>query len=367
MIKNNFKKLFLILPGFLFLNMACKSEEPEKVSQNEKYCLTDDIKKELKLDKVELIPFAEHLQLTAEVEYNPNKLFNVRSLVNGFCERVLFSLGDHVKKGQLLAEVKSPDLNAMFAQTRDLQAQIKVAERELSAAESMYKSQLSSERDVIAARSDVDKLKIELQNLQQNLALYRFNGATGSFGIYAPSDGYIIEKNLNSGMQITESSDLFTISDLNKVWIMANVYATDVQFVQEGMNVKIKILAYPDEIFNGRISSISKVFDNEERVLKARIEIDNPGIKIKPGMSADVIVEKTNSKSVLSIPVNDVIFDNDKNFVVLYRSDCDVEIREIKTGSRNNNLYYLSDGLKEGDQIIAQNQLLIYEQLSQSL
>lgn len=352
---------------FQLLYQGCKSENSETVQESKNFCLDEKLKDQIEFTEVGLMQFGEHLQLTAEVECNPDRMFAVLSPVNGFCERVFFKLGDYVKKGQLLAEIKSPYLNQMYAENNSIQSEIKSAQRELDAIESMYDSRLSSEREVVRARSELEKLKIEQQNLQQNLKLYSYNNSNGSFGVYAPSDGYIIEKNLNPGTPISESSQLFSVSDLNRVWVIANVYATDLRLITEGMNVKIQTLAYPDETFSGKISMLSKVFDSEERVLKARIEIDNPDIKLKPGMSADVIAEKRNEIQMPTVRIDDVIFDDDRNYVVIYKSDCDFEIREIKILSADYEFYFIDSGLEPAEKIVSRNQLLIYEQLKSNL
>lgn len=350
--------------ALLFTLSAChKEEEKQEITGNEKFCLNETLKNQIKLDTIQKVNISQHINLTGEVNYNPDKIFNFTSLVEGFTDRVLFSLGDYVQKGQLLAEIKSPELNGLLLEKKSLTTQIQVAERELSAVQSMFNDKLASEREWITAKSEVEKLKAELSSLNQNLALFHPNPSKGTFEIKAPSSGYIIEKNINPGMQISEGMDLFTLSGLDQVWVMANVYATDVQFVKQGMPVDIKILAYPNEIFQGKISMLSQVFDAEERVLKARIEIPNAAAKLKPGMSADVQVEKQTNDQAFAITVDDVIFDNNQNYIVLYKSDCEMEIRRIEPVARNNDQYFVQEGIKEGERIITQNQLLIYEKL----
>ncbi len=355
----------VLVSAFIFMLTACgnNEEKTEITIENEKFCLNETLKNQIKLDTIQSVNISQHINLTGEVNYNPDKVFNFSSLIEGFADRVLFSLGDYVQKGQLLAEIKSPELNSLWMEQKSLTTQIKVAERELSAVQSMFNDNLASERELVSAKGELDKLKTELQNINRNLSLYNPNPSKGTFEIKAPANGYIIDKNINPGMQITEGADLFTISGLDNVWVMANVYATDVQFVKQGMPVDIKILAYPNEVFHGKISMLSQVFDAEERVLKARIEIPNAATKLKPGMSADVQVEKQTNEQAFAIPVEDVIFDNNQNYIVLYKSDCEMEIKRIEISARNNDTYFVKEGIHEGEKIITKNQLLIYEKL----
>lgn len=359
------KKNYSILFMTFILLYACSKEESTKINipKEEDFCLNEFLKADTTWEEIREVEKAKHINLTGDIEYNPDKVFSFSSLINGFAHRVLFSLGDYVKKGQVLVEIKSPELNKLRTEQNKLSSEIKVAERELSAIKSMYKDNLASERELVSAQSEVEKLKGERESLRQNLKLFSYNSSKNLFEVKAASNGYIIHKDINSGMQINEGMDLFTISELKTVWVMANVYAKDIQYVKEGMPVQIKIPAYPNELFEGKISSLSRVFDSEHRVLKARIEIQNSDMKLKPGMSVDVSVENISGEKTLALSVDQVIFDNNQNYIIVYHSDCDLELRPIQIDSRNNEIYYLNQGIKSGEKVISQNQLLIYERL----
>ena len=133
------------------------------------------------------------------------------------------------------------------------------------------------------------------------MSMYGYNRASGTFSVKSPMAGYVVHKNTSSGSTIAEGGDIvFTIADLSRVWIVANVYAGDLQFVSEGMEVEITTLSYPDEVFSGKINTLSQVFDPEEKVLKSRIFMDNKDLKFKPEMS--VIVKLKNEQPSLTPP-----------------------------------------------------------------
>ena len=156
---------------------------------------------------------------------------------------------------------------------------------------------------------------------------------------------------------------LFTVSGLDDVWVMANVYATDMQFVQAGMDVKIRTLAYPGAVFHGQISALPLVFDKNERVLKARITIGNDELRLKPGMSADIAVEKRSGDTAVALPADAVIFDDNQYFVVVYRDDCDIQLRRFSFAARDNEWYFVREGLEAGERVVTKNHLLIYERI----
>lgn len=357
------KYTYYLLPiVFLF---SCQEKETV-VEKSDKFCLNEDLKKKITIEEVKKEIVSETFSLTGNVTYNADNVVQFTSLVNGIVTNTFFSLGDYVKKGQVLAEIKSTELNALQSEDKSVASQLLVAQRQLASTKSMYEDGIASQKDLIQAESEVNVLKSSLENIKSNLALYSASSEKSVFQIKAPSNGFIVSKNMSSGMQISEGSEpLFTISDLNEVWVMVNIYATDMQNIKENMEVKIKTLAYPDEIFSGKISALSQVFDAEERVLKARIVMKNKDLKLKPGMSADIIINKqnTSTESLVAVPVRAVIFDDNQNFLLVYKDDCNIEIRQVEPITKNNEVVYFDKGILENEKIITKNQLLIYESL----
>ncbi len=356
------KYYLYLLPLVTFL--SCQKEE--KIVTDNKFCLNEDIKQKIVIEEAKKELVTESFSLTGSVTYNADNVIQFTSLINGVVTNTYFSLGDYVKKGQVLAEIKSTELNSLQSENKSLASQILVAKRQLESTKSMYEDGIASQKDLIQAESELNVLQSSLNNIQSNLALYSASSEKSVFQIKAPSNGFIVAKNMSSGMQISDGSDaLFTISDLNEVWVLVNVYATDMQNIRENMEVKIKTLAYPNEIFDGKITALSQVFDAEERVLKARIVMKNSNLKLKPGMSVDIVLNKKSKfkDPLIAIPTKAIIFDNNANYVVIYKDDCNLEIRQITTTAKNLTHTFLTEGISENEKIIAKNQLLIYENL----
>jgi len=328
------------------------------------YCINDFMKEKITIDTALTLPVTESLALTGRVEYNSDKIIDFVSFVGGTITNTYFSLGEKVKKGQLLAEIKSVELSNLLSQKKNYQAQVLVAQRELESVQTMHQDQIASQKDLLEAQSNLTVLRSELENVDSQLTLYSASSERGVFQIKAPSSGIIVNKNIAPGMQITaEGSPLFTISDLNEVWIMANIYAGNVAYIKENMNVEIEALSYPDEKFSGKINTLSQVFDSNERVLKARIVMDNTSGKLMPGMHVDVLVEKVLGRSAVSVPAKALIFDNNQYFILVYKNDCDIEVRPITPFVQNSKQVFFEKDLEAGEQIISKNHLLIYNQL----
>lgn len=342
---------------------GCTDKKQDEKPESKTYCLSPDLKKEIKLTKVEVLPIQESITLTGEVESNSDKTVPYVSLVDGVVTETYFALGDFVKKGQVLATVKSTSVNEMQDDTQTLQAQLGVAKRKLSSVEAMYKDDIASQKDLQEARSEVQILESNISKTRKNMQLYSAGGS--NLQIKSPADGYVIEKNISNGMPVTTGGEqLFKISNLDKVWVMANVYATNMRHVYENQPVTVKTLAYPDEVFSGKIDVISQVFNETERVLKAKIVMDNTNMHLRPGMSADIVLPvNAKDKSAMAIPQKALIFDNNQSYVVVYKKDCDLEIRPVTEVASNSQYIYVEGNLKPGENVITSNGLLIYENL----
>lgn len=352
----------LLLIG-LYALPSCNKLNSETEIQTE-YCLDDFIKGKMNVDTAKVSPVIETLALTGKVEYNPDRVIHFTSLVGGMITNTYFHIGEEVKKGELLAEIRSTELSSLLAQKRSYQSQIKVAERELHSIKTMHQDNIASQKDLLEAQSTVEILIAELENIEAHLRLYSASTDRDVFQIKAPSSGTIVSKNIKPGMQISAEGDpLFTISNLDEVWIMADIYPGNISYVKENMAAEIRAFAYDNEIFNGHIDAISQVFDEEERVLKARIVMDNSTKRLIPGMFVDVLVEKKLGASAVSVPTKSLIFDNDQHFLIVYKDDCNIELRSVVPSVQNNDQVFFESGLNAGEQIITKNHLLIYNQL----
>jgi cobalt-zinc-cadmium efflux system membrane fusion protein len=360
---NTTKYIAAIYFPVLIALMGCAQKKQNIESESSHYCISKELKKDLKIAKVEMRSVEESITLTGEVESNSDKTVPFVSLVDGVVAETYFSLGDYVKKGQVLATIKSVSLNEMQDDTQTLQAQLAVAKRKLSSVEAMYKDDIASQKDLQEARSEVQIIQSNISKTRKNMHLY--SAGNNNMQIKAPADGYVIAKNISNGMPVTAGGDqLFTISNLDKVWVMANVYATNMRHVYVNQPVVVKTLAYPDDSFAGKINVISQVFNENERVLKAKIIMDNNNMKLRPGMSADIVLPiNSQNKTGLAIPAKALIFDNNQSYVVVYKKDCVLEVRAVTEIASNSEYIYVQGDLKQGEAVITSNALLIYENM----
>ena len=355
------KNIYLL--SSLALALSCTGVKDKDTKVQDDPAINQSFLKHVKTIKAELKPQEEELTLTGKVEYDPDKIVNYVPLINGVVTKTYFSLGDQVKRGQVLANVKSLEVNSLHSEKSSLQSELEVARRELKSAESMYKDNMLSESELVEARGKVKQAEAALRRVHTDMSVVGSN-SSGASSILSPMSGYIISKNITSGSTISPDAEpIFTVADLSKVWVIANVYASNLQFVKVGMPVEMTSLSYPGEVFQGTIQSVSQVFDTEEKVLKARIIMENSDLKFKPEMSMTIKLKNNTENMKVSIPISALIFDDDKYYVIVEESKENFKVKEVQLQGHNEETAYILSGLSEGENVVVKNQLLIYSGL----
>ena len=333
---------------FLFpLLVGCGGGQQGQTPQ-ERNAISKDFLQEAVTEKAQTRRLQKEFTLAGKVTVDPERTISYSPLVSGVIVKNHFTLGEYVKKGCVMTDVRSAELSS-------LQSELNIARRNLKSVEALHRNGMATDNELVGARSTVEKL-------QSDTALYGESQGDGIFSIKAPMSGYVIEKYGNSGVPVSEGDGpLFSIADLSTVWVVANVYARNLQSVHEGQCVEITSVAYPEEVFRGRIDFISQIFDSENKALKARIVLPNPGLKLKPEMTVTVNLLDDSDAELVTVPGSAVVFDNDSYYVIVRNGS--FEIRKIVPAGQHNGLTYISEGLRNGEEVVIKNQLLIYNEI----
>jgi cobalt-zinc-cadmium efflux system membrane fusion protein len=353
----------LLLIGILIIS-SCKSD-PKNTDEKQQFVISDSLLKTIQIDSVIKCPLVNALTLTGKVSFNEDKVARIFPMVSGNITGVTAELGDHVNAGQKLGVIRSSEMAGYGNDLITAKTNLLIAKKNLDASEDMYKSGLLSEKDFITAQ---ELYKQSESQLNRSNEVLQINGGNtqGQFVVKSPISGFIVEKQINNDMAIRpdNTSDLFTISDLKDVWVMANVYESNISQVHLGDAVDVSTLSYPGRIFHGKVDKILNVLDPTNKVMKVRIVLPNPDYALKPEMFASVtVVNQTNSEA-LCIPASSLIFENSQYYVLIYKNKSDVKITPVKIIGTNGNKSYVSGGVNVGDKIIGSNAVLIYAALN---
>ena len=359
------KERFAIIFMIAIIAGCARNEDQTTTKAPVKFCIPDSLMNQIKTDTVSIRPVIEEIRLAGKVTFDQDKVVKLYPMVSGNVLTVNVALGDHVEKGEVLAVVNSAEIVGAENDIVTAQANQAVAEKNLSATESLYKGGIASEKEYLAAVKEAEKSRSELNRVKTVLSIY--GGAQSNYVIKSPISGYIVEKLINPNMQIRpdNSTNLFTISDLKRVWILANVYESDIAGIAKGERVSVTTLSYPDKVFDGTIDKIYNVLDPDNKTMKVRIQLDNIGNMLKPEMFANVIVQQVTGTSMPAVPAKSVVFDRNRYWVLVCTGKCNVQIRQIDIVKSTNLYTYIRSGVNPGEKVITNRQLLIYNAIAQ--
>jgi len=348
---------------------ACKNDKKQELPVN-----TRDNASTYRTDTVMTRDVAENLRFTGKVSYDQSRVDRVFPVVSGTVLDVTAALGARVSQGQALARVQSADVSGFLNDYNGAKSDYAIAKRTADNTEQLYKTNFASQSDLVAAREGLVKAQSALTRAEQVVKLYGANTGGGASPIYqvkAPASGFVVERNVNPGVQLRpdNATPLFTISDLSRVWIMLNVYESDIEALKVGEPVSIQAVAYPDKTFTGTITNISNAIDPDTRILQARVELPNPNGLLKPDMFCTVSLSRDNASAGKQLAVNPkaVIFSQDKYFVIKQNGPnkyAIVPVTVVNTSSQYSYVNTKPGLLKQGDQVVTEGSLLLYNDLT---
>jgi cobalt-zinc-cadmium efflux system membrane fusion protein len=339
------------------------------VGADKPVCITDSMSAIIRIDTARLGNIGSELKLSGEIGFDDKKVTRVFPFSSGQVIKVNVSTGDKVHRGQTLAIIKSAEVSGNYSDLSTAGNDVAIAKKQMENQESLYKNGIASEKEYIEARENYLKARTSAAKMEN---MIRINGgghtnATGTYSITAPIDGYVLEKKINQGTFIrTDAADnLFTIGNIGDVWVLANVYETDISKVKAGYAADITTLAYSDSTFHGVVDEVSNILDPITKVMRIRIKLPNRQQLLKPEMFANVTIYNKEGAKAISISSQSIISENGKNYVILYRGKCSLSVREVEILKTSGNQTFLSSGLQSGDQVIANNQILFFKALTE--
>ncbi len=354
--------------GLLAGLAACANEsKPAEDNTGKKaaFALTDTMFSRVRTEAAVMQPIRSQLRLIGRVVPDENRVIKVFPLVGGNVLDVRAELGDFVRKGQTLAVIQSGEVAGFNSQLAQGQAELRLAQKNLQVAKDLFADKLSSERDVLTAQKEVERETAELARLNEVLQIYGADRQSGAL-VKAPISGYVLEKNINRGTQLRsdDANAVFTISQLNEIWVLASVNESDIGRIKIGLPAQIQTLSYPDKVFRGLVDKLYNVLDATTKTMQVRVRLTNEKMLLKPGMNASVTLAFQEGGSLPTVPAAALIFDKSKQFVMVYRDRQHIETREVLVLRTLGSIAYVRSGLKSGERVITQSQLLIYDALN---
>ncbi len=305
----------------------------------------------VKYDQVARRPLEKVIRTVGRVAIDERKQVKVTTKFHGWIEQLFVSAtGDHVKKGQALFTIYSPDLVA--------------SQEEYLLAVRSQKQLGSSEFPEVAQGSkdllEATKRRFQLWDITDDhiRELEKTGKVLKTLPIHSPITGTVIKKDALAGAHVDAGVELYTIADLSHIWILADIYEYELSFVKAGQKAAVNLSYDPGTLLTGHLSFIYPTLDPKTRTAKVRFELDNRDEALKPDMYANVEL-RVNLGTRLAIPQEAIIESGQKQVVFLHHGGGRIEPRLIKTGVKTGEWSEVLEGLKEGEHIVTSANFLI--------
>jgi multidrug efflux pump subunit AcrA (membrane-fusion protein) len=298
--------------------------------------------------RIEKIPLARTIRTIGRVDYDEKRVYSVHTKIDGWIEKLYVDFtGQKVKKDDILLEIYSPQL--VSTQEEYLLA--------LKYSDTLEESAPPGTESIL----ELSRRRLELWDVpaHQIKELEETGRIMKTLHIHSPAEGIITEKPVVEGKFVKPGTKLYTIADISKVWVYADIYEYEIAWIGNGQEAEMTLAAYPGRVFRGRVSFIYPFMERKTRTNKVRLEFDNPGRELKPDMYANVTLKSPLGKPALAVPTEAVLLSGERSIVIVARGGGKFSPREVTLGAEAECYYQVLKGLSEGDEVVTAAHFLI--------
>jgi cobalt-zinc-cadmium efflux system membrane fusion protein len=322
------------------------------------------------------------LEVTGIVTPDESRVAHVRPLARGVVEKIAVSLGSRVTQGQPLLTYDNVELGQLVGEFLTEQAALRQAETDrevkrtsLARAESLIKIEAIARQELDVRRAEFKNAEAAVASAQARVSrveeqLHRFgltdadvkalapeaneapHRAASHSTLRAPFAGVVTKLDVATGEVVESDKELFTIADISTVWVLADVYEKDLAKITREGTVTIKVDAYPERVFSGRITHVSDLIDPTTRTAKVRCVVENRDGALKLDMFAKVLLGTTEARQVVAVPADAVQQVDNQPVVFIRQSETRFERRNVQVGRRSGELVEILSGLEDGQMVV---------------
>jgi cobalt-zinc-cadmium efflux system membrane fusion protein len=311
------------------------------------------------------------LSLAGKVSYGEDRYSKISSALVGRVQKIHAKLGDYVQTGDILVTIESPEIASAYSEFIKEHSDLSYAHRSYELARDLYDIKALPQKDLKQAENDFIKAKAAFRRARERLLALQVpkkelekplsrQTITSSYQIHSPIEGTVVERTVTPGQSVNgdPTQVLFTIADLSKVQVIADVYEKDLGLVKVNQKATVSVEAYPDIGFPASISTIGDLVDPTTRTIKLRALVNNADHKLKPGMFARLNVRLSHESTLPLIP-QDAVVEIDGSMHVYVMQENKYVKRPVKIGLPSAGQVVVLDGLQPGEEIVVKGAVLL--------
>lgn len=312
---------------------------------------------EIRVEQVRKGRMSAAIDAPAKIQHDLDRISHVSPLVEGEVTDVRVSLGDRVEAGEVLARMRSATLGEARAALAETRASLEVAETNFDRNQKLRKREIASERALLEAKGELEKARARHAAERARLQSLGVSGGEGpSYPLRSGIDGRVVERNVSRGETKRPGDEVFVIGDRSEVWVVGDVYESDIHRVESGMTAVVTVEAHPGTSWEGTVDWIGEELDEKSHVLPVRVVLENADGLLRPGMYGELqLMPETIDDPLPVVPVGaiqrigkrEVIFVPDEK-PGSYR------LHEVETGAEKGGLVDIRSGLEEADEVVTE-------------
>lgn len=352
----------------------------------------------ISVERIEPKQVAQDFTVPGQLTVNEDRTWRVGAIVSGKIDDLLVKVGDYVRTGQTLARIHSHDVHEARAAYREATVELDRSQSATALAvqrrdrakrlldlkagsrqdlESAENEVTNTQAQIAKAQAEVQKEKIHLTDIlhvsvadtntdQGTHPVAPADDTSDTVPVLAPAAGVIFQRKPSVGSVVNSGDLLFSLTDTSSVWMIAAANETDLSILRPGQTAQIRVRAYPEEIFHGRILKLGEELNPATRTLEVRILVPNPKAVLKPEMYASATVTQPGHRRALLLPEAAVQDIGGLPSVFVRRADKRFEARTVKTARKVNGETEITEGIQAGDSVVVNGSFALKSQMLKS-
>ena len=311
---------------------------------------------------------SDELLANGTITFDANRVSIVAPRTEGRVARVLADLGQEVRAGQILATIESPDVGQTRGDLDRARSAVSIAQRNYEREKRLFEEQISPQKEMLDAEREYRSAEADYRTALSKLQSFGASSGVGStYGLRSAVAGTVVERNASPGQIVGPNANVFTVADLNHVWITVDAYETDLKRIHPGAAATVSVTALPGETFKGRVTFAGGVVDTASRTVKLRVLVENEGRRLRPGMFAQVRIAApsgTPTSGAVALPEVAIQDVNGKPTVFVSTAPGRFVARTVTVGERaGNGATFVTGGVRSGERVVVQGAFQLKSEL----
>jgi cobalt-zinc-cadmium efflux system membrane fusion protein len=336
------------------------------------------VNSQIRVERITTETFAPRVRIPAEIQADPDRLAHIGARTPGRVVALVVRPGDVLHRGDAIAEIDTVELHQVSMEFLTAVARARQANDALARQQQLVRERIGAEADLRRAEADAAAASAALREGEEHL---HFLGLTDreiaqlrartSHGearstVRAPIDGRVENVNVSIGQVVSGTEDIATVAQLETVWAVLRVYERDAANVQVGTSVDVTTVGTGDQHFTGRVGFVSSLVDPVTRTFTARVALENPGLVLRPGMSATASVTVHETQEHLWLPVEAVQPHEGESIAFVQVGERRFAPRVVRVGEERNGFVPVLEGLRIGESVVTRGAFALRGELERS-